>query len=53
MEYAFQIFERRKDWPLVDVTTKSIEEAATEVVALLGRFKVTDEGFDPDALGDG
>jgi len=37
MEYAYQVFERRKDWPLVDVTTKSIEESAVEVVALLGR----------------
>ncbi len=37
MDYAFRIFERRRDWPLVDVTTKSIEEAATEVVVLLGR----------------
>lgn len=37
MDYAFRLFERRRDWPLVDVTTKSIEEAATEVVVLLGR----------------
>jgi regulator of PEP synthase PpsR (kinase-PPPase family) len=37
MEYAYQVFQRRKDWPLVDVTTKSIEESAAEVVALLGR----------------
>lgn len=36
MTYAYQIFDRRRDWPLVDVTTKSIEEAAAEVVALLG-----------------
>ena len=35
------------------VEPKSIEEAATEVVALLGRFKGTDDGFDPDALGGG
>ena len=34
--YAYQIFERRRDWPIVDVTNKSIEEAAAEVVALLG-----------------
>lgn len=37
MDYAFRLFERRRDWPLVDVTTKSIEEAAAEVVVLLGR----------------
>ena len=37
MDYAYRIFERRRDWPLVDVTTKSIEETAAEVVALLGR----------------
>jgi regulator of PEP synthase PpsR (kinase-PPPase family) len=37
MDYAFKFFEQRKDWPLVDVTTKSIEEAAAEVVALLGK----------------
>jgi len=34
--YAYQLFDRRKDWPLVDVTAKSIEEAAAEVVALIG-----------------
>lgn len=37
MTYANEIFERRPDWPLVDVTTKPIEEIAAEVVALLGR----------------
>jgi regulator of PEP synthase PpsR (kinase-PPPase family) len=36
MEFAYQIFDRRRDWPLVDVSSKSIEEAAVEVVALLG-----------------
>ncbi|UCH61236.1 MAG: kinase/pyrophosphorylase [Anaerolineales bacterium] len=34
--YAYQIFDRRRDWPLVDVTTKPIEETAAEVVALMG-----------------
>ncbi len=34
--YAYEIFDRRRDWPLVDVTTKPIEETAAEVVALLG-----------------
>jgi regulator of PEP synthase PpsR (kinase-PPPase family) len=36
MTFAYHVFERRRDWPLVDVTTKSIEEAAAEVVTLLG-----------------
>lgn len=35
--YAFELFERRRDWPLVDVTNKSIEEAAAEIVALIGK----------------
>jgi [pyruvate, water dikinase]-phosphate phosphotransferase / [pyruvate, water dikinase] kinase len=35
--YAYQVFERRRDWPLVDVTAKPVEETAAEVVALLGR----------------
>ena len=35
--YAYQIFDRRRDWPLVDVTAKPIEETAAEVISLLGR----------------
>jgi len=35
--YAYQLFDRRRDWPLVDVTAKPIEEAASEVVTLLGK----------------
>jgi len=34
--YAYQIFSCRRDWPTVDVTTKPIEEAAAEVVTLIG-----------------
>lgn len=34
--YAYQIFSRRRDWLTVDVTTKPIEEAAAEVVTLIG-----------------
>ncbi len=34
--YAYHVFERRRDWPLVDVTTKPIEETAAEVVSLIG-----------------
>ena len=37
--YAYRLFERRRDWPLVDVTTKPIEETATEVVSLIGFYK--------------
>jgi regulator of PEP synthase PpsR (kinase-PPPase family) len=37
LDYAYRLFDRRRDWPLVDVTTKSIEEAAAEIVVLLGR----------------
>lgn len=36
MVYAYELFDQRRDWPLVDVTNKPIEEAAAEVVALLG-----------------
>ena len=35
--YAYEVLERRRDWPLVDVTSKPIEEAASEVVTLLGK----------------
>jgi hypothetical protein len=34
--YSYQVFERRRDWPLVDVTAKPIEETAAEVVTLVG-----------------
>lgn len=34
--YALDVFSRRKDWPLVDVTVKPIEETASEVISLLG-----------------
>jgi regulator of PEP synthase PpsR (kinase-PPPase family) len=34
--YAYELLERRPDWPLVDMTAKSIEEAATEIVNLIG-----------------
>jgi len=35
VSYAYKIFERRRDWPLVDVTSKPLEEAAAEVVTLI------------------
>lgn len=34
--YAYEIFDLRRDWPIVDVTTKPIEESAAEVVSLIG-----------------
>jgi [pyruvate, water dikinase]-phosphate phosphotransferase / [pyruvate, water dikinase] kinase len=34
--YAYEIFDQRRDWPIVDVTTKPIEESAAEVVSLIG-----------------
>ena len=36
LTYAYEIFDRRRDWPIVDVTNKSIEEAAAEIVSLIG-----------------
>jgi [pyruvate, water dikinase]-phosphate phosphotransferase / [pyruvate, water dikinase] kinase len=33
--YAYEIFSKRKGWPIVDVTVKTIEETATEVISLI------------------
>jgi hypothetical protein len=49
LTYAYEIFERRPDWPLVDVTTKPIEETAAEVVTLLGH---PSEHSKPINIGD-
>mgnify|MGYP005849205901 CR=1 FL=1 len=46
MAYAYRIFERRRDWPLVDVTAKPIEETAAEVVSLLGQALDSSRKFD-------
>jgi regulator of PEP synthase PpsR (kinase-PPPase family) len=35
--YAYTLIDRRKDWPVVDVTSKPVEETASEVLALLGK----------------
>ncbi len=48
--YAYEIFERRRDWPLVDVTTKPIEETASEVVSLIGQPR--DEIYKLNLRGD-
>lgn len=37
LAFAYELLERRRDWPVVDMTAKSIEEAAAEIVNLLGR----------------
>lgn len=34
--FAYEVFDRRRDWPIVDMTNKSIEEAAAEIVSLIG-----------------
>jgi regulator of PEP synthase PpsR (kinase-PPPase family) len=33
---AYEALERRPDWPIVDMTSRSIEEAAEEIVSLVG-----------------
>ncbi len=37
LAYAYEIFDRRRDWPLVDVSLKPIEESASEILSLLGK----------------
>ncbi|MCI0518880.1 MAG: kinase/pyrophosphorylase [Chloroflexi bacterium] len=36
MDFAYRVYDQRRDWPLVDVTSKPIEETAAEVISLLG-----------------
>ena len=33
--YAYELYDRRRDWPIIDVTNKPIEETAAEVLALV------------------
>jgi regulator of PEP synthase PpsR (kinase-PPPase family) len=40
MTYAYEIFDKRRDWPLLDMTAKPIEEAASEIVAIVRRKPV-------------
>jgi regulator of PEP synthase PpsR (kinase-PPPase family) len=42
--FAYEVLARRPDWPIVDMTAKSIEEAATEIVKLVGRDQETPFG---------
>jgi regulator of PEP synthase PpsR (kinase-PPPase family) len=37
LAFAYEIFDRRPSWPVVDVTNKSIEEVASEILAVTGR----------------
>lgn len=38
--YAHEVFDRHRDWPVVDVSNKSIEESAAEIVSVIGgRFE--------------
>ena len=37
LAYAYRLFNRRRDWPLVYVTSNPIKETASEVVSLLGK----------------
>ncbi|MCI4624732.1 MAG: kinase/pyrophosphorylase [Candidatus Magnetoovum sp. WYHC-5] len=39
LAYAYELLERRPDWPMLDMTAKSIEEAASDVISLLGLQK--------------
>jgi regulator of PEP synthase PpsR (kinase-PPPase family) len=34
---AYQIYDQRRDWPLIDMTAKPIEEAASEIMAIIRR----------------
>jgi regulator of PEP synthase PpsR (kinase-PPPase family) len=37
LTHFYELVERRRDWPLVDVSVKPIEESAAEIVSLLGK----------------
>jgi len=37
MAYAYEIYDRRRDWPLLDMTAKPIEEAAAEIITIVRR----------------
>ena len=44
--YAYEIFDKHRDWPIVDVTFKSLEEATAEVVSLIGGPARREEGLE-------
>ncbi len=35
--YAYELYDRRRDWPILDMTAKPIEEAATEIMSIVRR----------------
>ena len=37
--YVYELLDRRRDWPLLDMTAKPIEEAAAEIEAIIRRTK--------------
>lgn len=39
--YAYEIYDRRRDWRLVDVTNKPIEETAAEILTLMRKGRKT------------
>ena len=41
MNYALHLFRLHPDWPVINVTSKPIEEIASEIIAL-SRYKVRD-----------
>jgi regulator of PEP synthase PpsR (kinase-PPPase family) len=45
LAYFYEILEQRRDWPLVDVSVKPIEESAAEIVSLLGKQSEEREHF--------
>lgn len=39
LAFAYTLFDKHRDWPIVDVTAKPIEETAAEVVSLISSGK--------------
>ncbi len=35
--YAYELFDLRRDWPILDMTAKPIEEAAAEIISIVRR----------------
>lgn len=35
--YAYELYDRRRDWPILDMTAKPIEEAASEIMSIVRR----------------
>jgi len=43
LEYAQSIFNRQPKWSVIKVTSKPIEEIASEILAIIGKVKVSEE----------